>query len=90
MSMNPYTEWYSIHVPAGLPECIARAAYERNMTPGEFLAHAVQQSLQRPVQRAARSTAAEPFQIEQSSNTSQKARRIAFVLTSLRSASGSQ
>lgn len=38
---NERNEWYSIHVPAGLPTRIARAAHRRGMTPGEFLAHAV-------------------------------------------------
>lgn len=47
MFINPHAEWYSIHVPAGLPERIARAANARNMTPGEFIAQAVSQSLSR-------------------------------------------
>lgn len=44
--------WYSIHLPAGLPEMIARAANERQISPGEFLELAVKSALVRDTPRA--------------------------------------
>lgn len=41
------SELYSVHVPAGLPVQIMRAAHQSNMTPGEFLAHAVEAAASR-------------------------------------------
>ena len=44
---TPQKVWYSVHLTAGTPERIIRAANERNMSPGEFIEHAVELTLTR-------------------------------------------